>query len=335
MAQALQTYECKTSSNERKGKGEKMKNLQMKSLSSLTTVILLVLCSAADASAAKASYLYSFSNFTGSLPYSWVRLASDKEHGEIYVINDGIVTVFNSEGMEIFHFGDEGNLGGITDVAVEKDGKILLLSYTGDTYSVLRCNFRGEPKETIQLSGLPQEFSQFSPRRLVYWKGYLYLADPFTRKVVVTDSRGIFVDGYDVGAVLAAEEKPGSENNIFGFNVDREGNMLVTIPTLFRAYRISRDHKVESFGAPGNLEGLFNVVSGIASDDRGYIYVVDTLKSVVMVYDKDFSFKVQFGYRGNNKDNLIAPQQLEVLGDKLFVSQARKRGISVFRISYD
>jgi hypothetical protein len=190
MAQALQTYECKTSSNERKGEREEMKNLQMKSLSSLAIATMLVLCSTADASAAKASYLYTFSNFTGSLPYSWVRLASDKEHGEIYVINNGIVTVFNSVGMEIFHFGDEGNLGGITDVAVEKDGNIILLSYTGDTYSVLRCNFRGEPKETIQLRGLPQEFSQFSPRRLVYWKGYLYLADPFTRKIVVTDSRG-------------------------------------------------------------------------------------------------------------------------------------------------
>jgi len=312
-----------------------MKSLQMKSLSSLTTVILLLLCSAADASAIKSSYLYTFSHFTGSIPYSWVRLAGDKEHGEIYVINDGIVTVFNSVGMEIFHFGDEGNLGGITDVAVETDGKILLLSYTGDTYSVLRCNFRGEPKETIQLRGLPQEFSRFSPRRLGYWKGYLYLADLFTRKIVVADSRGAFVDGYDIGAVLAAEEKPGSENNISGFSVDREGNMLFTVPTLFRAYRLSRDHKVESFGAPGNLEGTFNVVSGIASDDRGSIYVTDILKSVVMIFDKDFKFQVQFGYRGNNRDNLVMPEQLEVINDKVFVSQTRKRGISVFRISYD
>jgi DNA-binding beta-propeller fold protein YncE len=76
-------------------------------------------------------------------------------------------------------------------------------------------------------------------------------------------------------------------------------------------------------------------VGGIASDDKGYIYVTDQLKSVVMIFDKDFRFQVQFGYRGNNRDNLIAPQQLEVLGDKLFVNQARKRGISVFRISYD
>ena len=143
------------------------------------------------------------------------------------------------------------------------------------------------------------------------------------------------MDGYDVGAYLAKEEKPGSENDLVGFSVDKEGNMLFTVPTLFTAFRMSRDHQVQSFGSPGSLAGKFNIVAGIASDDRGFIYVVDTLKSVVMVYDKEFNFQMQFGSRGEGRANLIAPQRLEVLNDKVFVSQARRRGISVFRIAYD
>ena len=317
-----------------------MKSISSKSLPYLTTVILLFLCLKNSSAAINASYLYSFSDFNGRIDYTWPLMSIDQEHGEIYVVSQGYVSVFNSVGMEIYRFGDDQSLGNISDVAIEKDGNILVISskwdYSSGGYiaSVLRCNYRGEQKETVVLKGLPQEFSMFLPNRLVYWKGNIYFADIAARKIVVTDSGGSFVDGYNVGAILASEEKPGTENFIGGFNVDKDGNMLLTVPTLFLALKISRDHKVESFGSPGSLDGKFNVVGGIASDDRGYIYVADILKSVIMVYDKDFKFQMQFGYRGSERGSLVAPQQVEIMSDKLFVNQARNRGISVFRINY-
>lgn len=320
-----------------RGIRDKMKYLHTKNLYSLMATVVLLLCSTNALAAIKASYLYTFSDFNGRIPYTWAGLSSDKKHGEIYVVNDGAVSVFNSVGMEIFRFGDDRALGLITNVAAEQDGGILVLStnVTTNATSVLRCNFRGELKDTVELKGLPQEFSQLRPNRLVYWKGDIYLADFQARKIVVTDSSGAFVDGYDVGALLAKDEKPGSQNDMVGFNVDRDGNMLFTVPTLFAAFRMSRDHKVESFGSPGNVGGKFNVVGGIASDDKGFIYVADILKSVVMVYDKDFKFQMQFGHRGNERGSLVAPQQVEVMNDKLFVNQARNLGVSVFRINYD
>jgi hypothetical protein len=317
-----------------------MKSMPAKSLSYLTTAILLFLCSTNAVAAINASYLYSFSNFTGRIPYTWPGLSIDQERGEIYVISQGSVSIFNSVGMEIYRFGDDRALGIITDVAAEQDGNILVLSSTwdaigGNITSVLRCNYRGELKGTVELKGLPQEFSQLRPNRLVYWKGNIYLADLMARKIVVTDSSGAFVDGYDVGAFLAKDEKPDSENNIAGFNVDRAGNMLFTVPTRFEAFRMSRDHNMESFGSPGSIDGKFNIVGGIASDDRGFIYVVDILKSVVMVYDNHFNFQMQFGHRGTERGSLVAPQQVEVMNDKLFVNQSRNLGVSVFRIQYD
>jgi hypothetical protein len=54
-----------------------------------------------------------------------------------------------------------------------------------------------------------------------------------------------------------------------------------------------------------------------------------------MVYDKDFNFQMQFGHRGTGRGSLAAPQQVEVMHDKLFVNQARNLGVSVFRIQYD
>lgn len=306
-----------------------------KSLSFLMTVILLPFFSAAVHAQIKASYLYSLSDFNGSIPFGLVKLTGDEERGEVYVINKGIVSIFNGSGMEVYQFGDERPLGAIVDVTVDQEGNILMLSYKGDDYSVIRCNFRGEPKATLKLSGLPDGFSRFLPRRLIHWNSYLYFADFFGRKIVVTDRTGSFVDGYDVGAILAVDEKPGSMNDIVGFSVDKDGNMLFTVPTIFRAFRMSRDGTLQSFGSPGNIEGKFNIVSGIASDDRGFIYVVDTLKSTVMVYDKEFNFQTQFGYRGDGPENLIAPRDLEVINGKIFVNQARRRGISVFRMAYD
>jgi hypothetical protein len=317
-----------------------MKYRPVKNLLSLATaaVVLLLLCPANAGATINASYLYTFSDFTGKIPYSWPKLSSDQENGEIYVINQGVVSVFNYVGMEIYRFGDDSALGTITDVAAEPNGKILVLSTNlqgPNTFSVLRCNFRGELQDTLKLTGFPPEFSDLHPGRLIYRNGYLYLADSMARKIVVTDPQGAFVDGYDVGAILKKEEKPGDTNEISGFNVDKDGNMLLTVPTMFTAYRLSRDHKAESFGSPGNIDGKFNIVGGIASDDRGFIYVADLLKSVVMVYDSQFNFQMQFGHRGEEHGSLYTPQQIEVLNDKVFVNQARSKGVSVFRMVYD
>ena len=320
---------------------ETMKHFPIKNLSSLATaaVVLLLLCSTNAPAAINASYLYTFSDFTGRIPYTWPGLSSDQKLGEIYVINQGTVSIFNSVGMEIYRFGNDEAIGNIIDVAAEQDGNILVLSSKwnarGNIISVLRCNYRGELKDTIEFKGLPQEFSPLQPNRLVYRNGKIYLADFQARKIVVTDPSGTFVDGYDVGALLVKEDKPDSKNEMVGFNVDRDGSMLFTVPTLFAAFRMSLDHKVASFGTPGSLDGKFNVVGGIASDDKGFIYVADILKSVVMVYDKDFNFQMQFGHRGTDRGSLVAPQQVEIMNDKIFVNQAKNQGVSVFRINYD
>jgi hypothetical protein len=324
-----------------RGIGTKMKDLHIKNLSSLATaaVLILLLCSTNAGATINASYLYTFSDFTGRIPFTWPGLSSDQERGEIYVINQGIVSIFNSVGMEIYRFGNDRDLGNITDVSVEKDGNILVLSSRWDSsgivVSVLRCNYRGVLKDKVELKGLPKEYSQLRPNRLVYRNGKIYLADFLARKIVVTDANGTFIDGYDVGALLFKDDKPDSKNEMVGFNVDRDGKMLFTVPTLFTAFRVSLDHKVESFGSPGNTGGKFNVVGGIASDDKGFIYVADILKSVIMVYDKNFNFQMQFGHRGTDRGSLVAPEQVEVMNDKIFVNQAKNLGVSVFRISYD
>lgn len=313
-----------------------MKNLHSKSQLSIFTLLLVLLGSTGAFADIQTTYLYTFSNFTGKVPYSWAGLSADRENGEIYALYQGSISVFNAVGMEIYQFGDDAALGYIMDVAPEEGGRILLLSSDASRskISVLRCNYRGELKETVQLKGIPPEVS-LRPQRIVSWKDKIYLADLIGRMIVVTDSSGAYVDSYDIGAYLAKDEKPGEKNELNGFYVDRDGNMLFTVPTLFLAFRMSRDHEIVSFGGAGNLPGKFNVVGAIASDDKGFIYVADILKSVVMVFDKDLDFQMQFGHRGNEPSNVNVPLNIEVIRDKLFVNQARNKGVSVFRIAYD
>ena len=145
-----------------------MKYLPIKNLSYLTTatVISLLLCSTKAAAAITASYLYTLSDFTGRIPYTWPGLSIHQERGEIYVVNQGSVVIYNSVGMEVYRFGDDQALGIIIDVATEKDGNILVLSYRwdarGNILSVLRCNYCGELKDDRGAQRIPKEFSPAS-----------------------------------------------------------------------------------------------------------------------------------------------------------------------------
>jgi hypothetical protein len=156
-------------------------------------------------------------------------------------------------------------------------------------------------------------------------------------RVVVTDRNGVFLKGYDLADILKIPEEDRPNTEIFGFNLDTEGNMLFTVTVLFKAYVVSPDGKIAaSFGKAGSAPGLFGHVSGIAKDDMGNYLVVERLRSVVMVFDKEFRFLKEFGYRGSKPENLTRPTDVAVgNAGKLFVTQVRDRGVSVFHLATD
>jgi DNA-binding beta-propeller fold protein YncE len=301
-------------------------------------LLLLVLCAPSWSSAAvKATFLYSLSNFTGVVPFNYVREFIDSEKNEIYVVTGDSVSIFNGSGMEVYRFGDDLNIGVFMDLSVESDGHILILSRMGSNFRLTRCNYRGEPQARIEIRNLPKTFAGISPTRLLSRNGKLYLADLIVKKVVVTDANGVFQEGYDIAPLLADfEEKPGAEYDIVGITVDGEGNLFFTVPTMFKAFRFSPDGQLAAFGSAGNLPGRFNLVSGIVTDDKGNIYVTDILRCTVSVFDKEFKFQAQLSQRGLGPGDLIAPSELVIdKSGKLYVSQSRNRGISVFRVDYD
>jgi DNA-binding beta-propeller fold protein YncE len=300
--------------------------------------IALILVYSSNAPAGiETSFAYYLSDFDGAIPINTANFSVDEQRKEIYVVDhgQGVVRVFNRSGMEVYQFGEDGELGEVFDIAVREDGNMFVLTKGSPQPSLVLCDFRGKPLSTLALKNLPPDFSGFTPYRMVYRRGLLYLLDLSSMRIVVADSDGRFQKGYDAIALMGVAEEKRGATEIAGFNVDREGNILFTVPVLFRAYRLTPEGKLTGFGTPGSAPGKFNIAAGIVSDNHGYYYVADRLKSAIIVFDKNFDFVTEFGFRGPRPGNLIAPKNLALdVQGRLYVSQLANRGISVFNITH-
>ena len=304
--------------------------------------MLVVLCLAVwpctATAGAKASYLYNLSNFTGPIRYSAPRVALDKERNEVSVLYQNNIRIFNENGMEVYRFGDDLDLGAIVDVSADHDGNILLLVYSPppeSAYRIVRCNFRGEPIGTIVLTNLPSQFSSFAPHRMIYRNGQFYMLNFMDMKLLITDANGVSKEGLDLFSILGLQEKDRGNLEISGFSIADDGSILFTVPVLFTAYRLYPDRKLDYFGRPGGAPGRFNIVGGIALDSKGNYLVADKLKSTVMIFDKNFNYVTQFGFRGGRPGNLIIPEDLVIdKADRVYVTQNGMRGVSVFTMTY-
>jgi hypothetical protein len=277
--------------------------------------------------------MYNLSDFYGTVGYDWCRPYFDSRTGEIYVAQGGSVQIFNSAGMQIYTF-SEGELGTIQDISTDADGNILTLSWSYPEYFIGKCDYRGELLKKIRPTGIPGDFEEFSPNRMIHREGEIFLVDRVRLRVAVLDRDGVFKRGYDLAPLIEVKDGERQSNDIFGFSIDGEGNMLFTVPARFLAYRLTPDGQIASFGRRGSGPGRFSVAAGIAADGKGNILVSDTLRCVVMIFGRDFQFQSEFGFRGLAPGKLVGPRDLETDGaTRVFVTQLRKRGVSVYNLA--
>jgi DNA-binding beta-propeller fold protein YncE len=301
---------------------------------------LLALGNYEQAHAVNVFFMYTLSDFTGPIIYDGARVYVDAARNEAYVVSKGIVRVFNDNGMEIYRFNDDNELGAISSLDFDQEGDIYALSYKYGylqaSYNILHCNYRGELQSTIEIKGVPSSFKDFMPRYTAYRDHKFYLADPSNLSIVITDMSGQVQKSFDLIPLLELKESDRQDTEMGGFSVDKDGNMLFTIPTLFTASVLSPDGKIASFGTSGSIPGKFANLSDIIRDNRGNILVADKLKDVVNIFDKNFNFLMEFGGRGNAPGNIVIPESMAIDSDnKLFITQASSRGVSVFRLLYN
>lgn len=292
------------------------------------------------------SFLYLLANFSGPIPSQWARVDYDQKNNEIYSLNPKTneVQIFNQEGMELLTFGGEGDIPYLIDIAAGDDGRSYGLPRAfGDTV-IHVFNYRGELESTIIPQGLPVELTSFHASRLKYQDRKLYLLDPQEMKIIVLSVDGNFQLLHDFGKKLTAvadrkdpERKKITEIHIAEFSLDPKGNIYFTAPLLFAAFRLDNDGTFNSFGRSGSGPGKFGVVSGVAADGQGNIYIADRLRSVVLMFNRDFQFQGEFGYRGGQPEDLLVPDGLAIdrKGGRVFVSQGANKGIGVYRVIFN
>jgi len=264
-----------------------------------------------------------------------VKMFSDVVFNEMYVLDGGTIRIYNQAGMEVYRFNDDGSLGNIYGCVVDKDGNIIALVYDQSKYFLIRCIYRGDLAARLELKNIPSDVQAgFRPTFLAYREGHLYLADSGSMTVLVTDEQGVFEQSIDLLDATGLPKTRRGSTDMMGFSVNREGSIFFTIPTEFCAYRRSPNGEVTSYCQRGSAAGKFNVAAGIVSDDSGYIYVSDKLKSSVLIFDNNFKFLRQLGYRGYGPYGMIIPEEMAVLGNKLYVSQGAEQGVSVFSITH-
>ena len=289
--------------------------------------------------AVTSSYLYHLGTFTGTIPFEWVPIIIDEARQEVYVLNSGehSVYIFNDSGLQVYQFDINDRLGNVGGLALLENGDILLLCYppSGSEATLFRCDYRGDVQEEIAFTGLPPALGRFRPDRMVLRKGRLYLAQMGDLRVAVFDLQGKYLEHFDLAKLLGLRREDGPVNaDLGGFDVDQDGTMFFTVPSMFHGYRLRPGHELEEFGRSGGAPGRFNVVGGIAAGPEGLIFTADTLKSAILVFDQNFNFLFEFGYRGSHPDSMVGPRNIAVSqSGKLYVTQLAKQGIKVFRFT--
>jgi len=291
-----------------------------------------LISAAAPAAEVRSAFAYRLADSTGSLPLSWAALTWDSTASELYVVDlsNGAIDIFNANGMSVYSFGNDSEVGTVLAIAPLPSGDMLALATKRDQWAVLRLNFRGELKSTIEVM-LPKEWPDFTPVALRVAGERIYLADLNTMRVVVTGLDGLGVARYDLRTILKIPKKQWSDG-LRGFNVDKDGNILGTSSGLFLAFRMTPEGKATSFGGRGSLPGKFNIVAGIAADEKGNIWLTDALRCAVMVYDAQLNFIDEFGYHDDDDEQgLIGPNDVAVAQGRVYVSQSRG-GVKAFDV---
>ncbi|HEV8202431.1 MAG TPA: hypothetical protein VGS03_20655 [Candidatus Polarisedimenticolia bacterium] len=304
----------------------------------VVAAILLSCPTPARALPAGVSYLYRLSSFAGTVPYSDARLHADEAHGEILAIAGNTVRVFNGAGMEIYRFDSDPSSGQMVDVAVVQGSDLVLLVYPQapavgtPTWSLVRVDFRGVPQGRITLTGLPAGTGDMRPDSLFFRDGRLLLVDRAQWRAVALDLDGAVQKSWDLQALAGLPEKERGRNDMGGANLDAKGALLFTVPTIAKAFVLPLDGKPRVFGRGGSAPGSFGIPAGIAADGQGRLFVADKARGVVMLFNPQLEFVTEFG-TDDGPSGLSRPSDLLYFDGKLYVTQSRDRGVSVFRVA--
>lgn len=219
-----------------------------------------------------------------------------KDRQELYVTDPGKgeILIFDNKGMPIARFphyavqpnsdNAKGILGEPRGIAVRKNGDILVVDTMCRYLDVLDFNGRSVQKVDIAgLLGKPE--SKLRPICLAIDASeniYMSLVGDVSEILVLTPGMQVKAE---IGRITDPER---SLEAVTGLWVDHDGKIYATYAqgACVRIYAPD-GNMLASFGAHDSGFDNFSLPSGVVTDARGNIWVVDTLRHVVTVFSQE------------------------------------------------
>lgn len=210
---------------------------------------------------------------------------------------------------------------------------ILRVAVLGAIPHVVGCDDAERPlaiwmadsRHGVAISGGRGEGELIYPRAIAYdaVNDWFYIVDR-TARVQRFDSEGQFMNGWQMPEWTNG--KP------VGLTVGPDGNVWVPDTHYFRVMIYSPSGELlRSFGRQGRGEGEFLLLTDIAFDADGLVYVSEYGgNDRVQVFKQDGTFIRSFGSFGRGEREFARPQSIAVIGSEVFVADACNHRISVW-----
>ncbi len=172
-----------------------------------------------------------------------------------------------------------------------------------------------------------------APGQVVYPRAIAYKKSDDTFFVVDRQARVQHIDRN--GTVVHAWRMPEwAQGKPVGLSVGPDGNLWVPDTHYHRVIVYTPEGiELKRFGTRGTDPGQFSLVTDIAFDTAGNIYVGDySDANRVQVFDKDLKFVREIGKTGQADGEFARPQSIAIVDDELYVADACNNRISVLKL---
>lgn len=229
-------------------------------------------------------YLFSINAITTEKAFGSISaLYMDNKNGELLILDvaNSRVVIVDQQGLPIHHFLIEK--GVVSDITVDGSGDILTAG--GDKVRVY--NYRGKYKGLLDLSSVPDADSISLQSIKTGKNGRIYLGTRGKKARIITlDSKGKYISQI---------EAKGRFINVRGLSV-LDDSFLFLASGYFKVIRIEGTGDIAlSFGQVSSLPGGFSMPIDLDVDEMGRMYVVDTNRFRVIIFDSNGKLIWEFG----------------------------------------